>query len=540
MNLNKKILSTLVVSAMLSATTAYAANVPAGTKLAKKQVITINNGSEPGSLDPQMIQGVPGSHVAQQLFEGLVSQDANGKTVPGVAVKWDNKDNKIFTFHLRKDAKWSNGKPVTAGDFVFAWRRLVDPNTASPYAYYLQLTGMTNVDAIVNGKKDPKTLGVKALDDRTLQVTLAKSVPYFVKMLANASVFPVYPPAVKKWGDKWTQPAHMVSNGAYKLSSWVVNGHITMVRNTQYWDNKDTVINKLTILPIADQVAAMNSFLAGDIDMTYEVPNEQFKHLKKQNPQDLKVTGYVCNYYYDFNNTKPPFNDVRLRKALSYAIDRNIITKYVTGKGEKPLYTFTPDSVEGFNAPKLAYASMTQQQRLAKAKALMKEAGYGPNGKKLKVSILYNTSGNHKKIALAVSQMWKALGVTVTLENQEWKTFLQTRQDHKFTVSRDAWCGDYNEASTFATLLMTGNTQNNAGYSNAKYDAILKKALNTSDDAARNQLYSDAEQIVAKDAPVAPIYSYVNARLVKPYVGGYPMHNALDYYYVKNFYLKAK
>lgn len=539
MTLNKKILGTLVASALLSATTAYAANVPAGTKLAKNQEMVINNGSEPGSLDPQLIQGTIGTHIAQQLFEGLVNQDSNGKTIPGVAKSWDNKDNKIFTFHLRDDAKWSNGKPVTAQDFVFAWRRLVDPKTASPYSYYLQLTGMTNVDAIVDGKMKPEKLGVKALNAHTLQVTLSHAVPYFVKMLANSSVFPVYPPVVKKWGDKWTQPQHIVSNGAYKLTKWVVNSRIVMVRNPDYWNNKKTVINKVTFLPVSNQVAAMNRFMAGEIDMTYEVPNEQFKHLKKDYPQDLKVTGFLCNYYYDFNNKKPPFNDARIRKALSYAIDRNIITKYVTGKGEKPLYTFTPGSTAGFTAPKVAYGEMTQAQRLAKAKQLMAEAGYGKGGKPLNVSILYNTSANHKKIALAVGQMWKQLGVHVTLENQEWKTFLNTRQNHQFTVARDSWCGDYNEASTFMTLMMTGNVQNNADYSDKAYDAIMNKALNTANDKKRNALYADAEKILAKDMPVAPVYQYVNARLVKPFVGGYPMHNALDYYYVKNFYIKA-
>ncbi|MFM2483611.1 ABC transporter substrate-binding protein [Celerinatantimonas yamalensis] len=540
MNLNKKILSTLVVSAMLSASTVYAADVPAGTQLAKKQDIVINNGSEPGSLDPQLIQGVPGSHIAMQQFEGLINQDANGATVPGVAKSWDNKDNKVFTFHLRDNAKWSNGKPVTAQDFVFAWRRLVDPKTASPYSYYLQLTGMENVDAIIDGKMDPSKLGVKALDDHTLQVTLSHSVPYFVKMMANSSVFPVYPPVVEKWGDKWTQPQHIVSNGAYKLSKWVVNSRIVLVRNPDYWNNKKTVINKVTFLPVSDQVAAMNRFMAGEIDMTYEVPNEQFKHLQKDYPNDLKVTGYLCNYYYDFNNKKPPFNDVRLRKALSYAINRDVITKYVTGKGEQPLYGFTPAATDGFTPPNLAYAHMTQAQRMAKAREWMKEAGYGKGGKQLDISILYNTSGNHKKIALAVAQMWKSLGVKVTLENQEWKTFLQTRQNHQFTVARDAWCGDYNEASTFMTLMMTGNTQNNADYSDKAYDALMNKALNTADDKARNALYTKAEDILVNDAPIAPIYSYVNARLVKPTVGGYPMHNALDYYYVKNFYMKAK
>ncbi|CAG9001582.1 MAG: Periplasmic oligopeptide-binding protein [Candidatus Celerinatantimonas neptuna] len=539
MTLNKKILGTLVVSALLSATTAYAANVPAGTKLAKKQDMVINNGSEPGSLDPQLIQGTIGTHIAQQLFEGLVNQDSNGKTVPGVAKNWVNKDNKVFIFHLRDDAKWSNGKPVTAQDFVFAWRRLVDPKTASPYSYYLQLTGMKNVDAIVDGKMKPEALGVKALNAHTLQVTLSHAVPYFVKMLANSSVFPVYPPVVKKWGDQWTQPQHIVSNGAYKLTKWVVNSRIVMVRNPDYWNNKKTVINKVTFLPVSNQVAAMNRFMAGEIDMTYEVPNEQFKHLKKDYPQDLKVTGFLCNYYYDFNNKKPPFNDVRIRKALSYAINRNIITKYVTGKGEKPLYTFTPGSTAGFTAPKVAYGEMTQAQRLAKAKQLMAEAGYGKGGKQLNVSILYNTSANHKKIALAVGQMWKKLGVHVTLENQEWKTFLNTRQNHQFTVARDAWCGDYNEASTFMTLMMTGNVQNNADYSDKAYDAIMNKALNTANDEKRNAMYADAEKILAKDMPVAPVYQYVNARLVKPFVGGYPMHNALDYYYVKNFYIKA-
>ncbi|MFM2483547.1 ABC transporter substrate-binding protein [Celerinatantimonas yamalensis] len=535
----KTLLNAVVLSTLLSVPSVYAANVPTGVHLAKNQSIVIDNKAEPETLDPQLIEGMPAMHIAVQLFEGLVNLDANGKVTPGVATSWENKGNKEFIFHLRHDAKWSNGKSVTAQDFVYAWRRLVTPKLASPYAYYLQLTGIDNVDAIVNGKKAPDTLGVKAIDRYTLKVTLAKQVPYFVKMMACTAVFPVYPPAVEKWGDQWTQPKHMVSNGAYKLSKWVVNSQIVMTRDPDYWNNSKTVISKVTMLPIADSVAAMNRYFAGEIDIS-KFPVEQYKHLKKDDPNQLRITGALGSYYYSFNMKKAPFNDIRVRKALSYAIDRNIITKDILAQGQLPAYTLTPASVDGFTPPTPAYATWSQAKRLKVARQLMSEAGYGQQGKHLNVTILYNTNNINKKLALAIGQMWKQLGVNVHLENQEWKSYLQTLQQQKFDVARTDWYGDYNEPSTFLSLLTTNNVQNNPKYANPKYDALINTAMHTASVKKRAEDYRQAELLLAKDMPIAPIYQFVNARLVRPTVGGYPMHNAMDQYYVKNMYMKAK
>lgn len=539
MDYKRTALNSLVLCTFLGATSGYAANVPPGVKLAKNQSIVIDNKAEPGTLDPNLIEGIPAAHIDDQLFEGLVIFNSHGKMIPGVAKSWENKDNKVYIFHLRHDAKWSNGKPVTAQDFVYSWRRLANPKTASPYAYYLQLTNMKNVDAIVNGKMPPDKLGVQALDAHTLKVTLAKPVPYLVKMMANSSVLPVYPPAIKKWGDQWTQPGHMVSNGAYKLTKWIVNGQIDMVRNPDYWNNAKTVINHVKMLPLSNAQAAMNRFFAGEIDIAH-FPTVQYRHLKHDDPQDLKVTGILGSYYYSFNLNKPPLNDVRVRRALSYAIDRNIITQNILGQGQLPAYNLTPAAVAGYTPPTPAYAKWTQAQRDKKAIALMKEAGYGKTGKQLKLTILYNTRENNKKIALAIGEMWQKLGVKVNLVNQEWKTYLQTLQQRQFQVARTDWYGDYNEPSTFLSLMTTGNVQNNPQFSNQKYDELIHTAMNISNQAKRYTDYRKAELILAKDMPIAPIYQFVNARLVKPTVGGYPMHNAMNDYYVKNMYMKAK
>lgn len=522
-----------------TSTLSYAANVPTGTKLAKVQELTRNNGTEVATIDPQKVEGVPGSNVVRDLFEGLVIQDADGNIIPGIAKSWETKDNKTYIFHLR-DAKWSNGDPVTAEDFAYSFRRAVDPNTASPYAWYVEMTTMKNAAAIIDGKKDKSTLGVKVIDPHTLEIQLDKPIPYFVKMMSHTTMMPVHKATVEKWGDEWTKPEHFVSDGAYVLKKWVVNERMVLKRNPEYWDNKDTVINQVTFLPIENQVAAMNRFFAGDMQMTLEMPIEQYRRLKKEHPEDIKTTGYLCSYYYGFNTARKPLNDVRVREALSYAIDRNIVANAIMGMGQKPAYDFTPDIVAGFTPKRPEYAKWTQKERNEKAKELLKEAGYDKSHP-LKITLLYNTSDNHKKIATAVQSMWKkTLGVDVTLENEEWKTFLETRREGNFDVTRAGWCGDYNEASTFLNVLMSNNSNNDSHYYNDKYDAIMNKAMVVTSEKERNKLYNQAEMMLARDMPVAPIYQYVNTRLVSPTVGGYPMHNAQDNVYAKDLYIKAK
>lgn len=538
-----KITQALLLSAgMAVAATSFstlAADVPAGVKLAAKQELVRGNGTEVESLDPQKVSGVPESNVLRDLLEGLVNQDGNGALVGGVAESWETKDNKTWIFHFRKDAKWSNGDPVVAEDFVYTWRRLADPKTGSPYASYLEMTTMANAGDIILGKKSPETLGVEAVDKHTLKVTLDKPVPYFASMTVHTSLKPVNKKVVESLGDKWTSPANYVGNGAYTLDKWVVNERIVLARSKTYWDNDKTVLNQVTYLPIENQVAEMNRFLAGEVDVTYEMPNEHFKRLVKEYPEDVKVTPYLCSYYYEFNTTRAPFDNEDVRKALSYAIDRDVIAKFIVGKGETPAYNFTPLATNGLDVDMPQYSELSQKERVAKAKELLAKAGYGSDNP-LKFDLLYNTSENHKKVAVAIASMWKkSLGVTAVLENQEWKSYLDTKRQGDFDVSRAGWCGDYNEASTFLAILRDGHSQNYPKYSSKSYDAQLDKALAAASDADRSAAYKGAEALLAKDMPIMPIYHYVNARLVNPKLGGYPEKNPEDNIFSKDMYIIA-
>ncbi|KNY46172.1 peptide ABC transporter substrate-binding protein [Vibrio harveyi] len=522
-----------------SSSTAFAADVPAGTKLADKQELVRGNGTEVATIDPHKSQGVPESHVIRDLLEGLVNQNADGDTIPGVAESWETSDNKTFTFHLRKDAKWSNGDPVTAQDFVYSWQRAVDPATASPYSWYMEYTKMKNAKDIVAGKKDKSELGVKATDDHTLVVELDSAVPYFVMMMGHTTTKPVHKATIEKYGDQWTKPEHFVGNGAYVVDKWVVNERLVLKRNELYWDNDKTILNKVTFLPIENQVSEMNRFLAGEIDFTNELPLEHYKRLKKEHPESVSVVGNLCTYYYLFNTKKAPFDDVRVRKAVSYAIDRNIVANAIMGQGQKPAYFLTPEITAGFEPEMPAYGKMTQKERDAEAARLLAEAGYGKDNP-LKFSLLYNTSENHKKVAVALGSMWKkALGVNVTLENQEWKTYLSTKDSGNFEVARAGWCGDYNEASSFLTLMKSGNTTGGIHYGSKAYDELMEKAITSKSEAERSALYAEAEKLMAKDMPIAPIYQYVKSRLLSPKVGGFPANNPEEKIYSKDLYIKA-
>ena len=509
------------------------------TELSDVQELVRGNGTEVASLDPHKVEGVPESHVLRDLMEGLVIQDAEGNTIPGVAESWSTDDNKTFTFKIRKDAKWSNGDPVTAQDFEYSFKRATDPNTASPYAWYIEYTKMKNAEAVVAGKKDSDELGVKATDDHTLVIETEYAVPHFVKMMAHTTMYPVHRATIEKYGDDWTKPGHFVGNGAYTLSEWVVNEKIVVVRNENYWDNADTKIDKVTFLPIENQNAEMNRFLSGEIDLTYEVPNEQFKRLVKDYSENVVVSPNLCTYYYGFNTKRPPFDDVRVRKALSFAIDRDIITGAILGQGQKPAYALTHSGITGFSPAKPDYATMSHDERVAKAKELLNEAGFNESNP-LDFTLLYNTSENHKKIAVAVQSMWKkSLGdfVDVELENQEWKTYLESSKQGDYDVRRAGWCADYNEASTFLAIAMSDNGSNDQKYNSAIYDKAMNDAVKVAKtEAERNKYYEIAEEQLAKDMPIAPIYQYVQSRLVSTHLGGYPRNNPQDNIYSKDMY----
>ncbi|EGT5650694.1 oligopeptide ABC transporter substrate-binding protein OppA [Cronobacter sakazakii] len=536
--ITKKSLVAAGILSALIAGNAMAANVPAGVQLAEKQTLVRNNGSEVQSLDPHKIEGVPESNINRDLFEGLLVTDVEGHPSAGVAEKWENKDFKVWTFHLRKDAKWSNGEPVTAQDFVYSWQRLADPKTASPYESYLQYGHITNIDDIIAGKKPATDLGVKAIDDHTLEVTLSEPVPYFYKLLVHSSMSPVPKAVVEKFGEKWTQPANIVSNGAYKLKSWVVNERIVLERNTNYWDNAKTVINEVTYLPISSEVTDVNRYRSGEIDMTYNnMPIELFQKLKKEIPKEVHVDPYLCTYYYEINNQKAPFNDPRVRTALKLGLDRDIIVNKVKNQGDLPAYSYTPPYTDGAKFTEPAWFKMTQEQRNAEAKKLLAEAGYTAD-KPLTFDLLYNTSDLHKKLAIAAASIWKKnLGVNVKLENQEWKTFLDTRHQGNFDVARAGWCADYNEPTSFLNTMLSNSSNNTSHYKSDAFDKVMQETLQVSDEGQRSELYNKAEQQLDKDSVIVPVYYYVNARLVKPWVGGYTGKDPLDNVYVKNLYI---
>ena len=534
----KNLVAAGILTALIAGNAAMAADVPAGVQLAEKQTLVRNTGAEVQSLDPHKIEGVPESNVNRDLFEGLLVTDVEGHPAPGVAEKWENKDFKVWTFHLRKDAKWSDGTPVTAEDFVYSWQRLANPNTASPYASYLQYGHIANIDDIIAGKKPVTDLGVKAIDANTFEVTLSEPVPYFYKLLVHPSVSPVPKSAVEKFGEKWTQPANIVTNGAYKLKDWVVNERMVLERNPQYWDNAKTVINQVTYLPISSEVTDVNRYRSGEIDMTYNnMPIELFQKLKKEIPKEVHVDPYLCTYYYAINNQKAPFTDVRVRTALKLALDRDIIVNKVKNQGDLPAYSYTPPYTDGMKLVEPEWFKWSQEKRNEEAKKLLAEAGYTAD-KPLTFNLLYNTSDLHKKLAIAVASIWKKnLGANVKLENQEWKTFLDTRHQGTFDVARAGWCADYNEPTSFLNTMLSDSSNNTAHYKSPAFDKLIAETLQVTDDAKRADLYAKSEQQLDKDSAIVPVYYYVNARLVKPWVGGYTGKDPLDNISVKNLYI---
>ncbi|MFI8417039.1 peptide ABC transporter substrate-binding protein [Serratia sp. NPDC078593] len=517
--------------------TASAAQLPPGTILAEKQEIVRHIKDEPASLDPIKAVGLPEAQVARDLFEGLVNQDAQGNVIPGVAASWKTSNNQTYIFTLRKNARWSNGDAVTARDFVYSWQRLVEPKNLSPFAWFAQLAGIQNAEEIIAGKLPADKLGVTAVDDHTLKVQLNKPVPYFVSLTANFSLFPVPQAVVEKYGNDWTKVGHLVGNGAFKLQQRVVNEKLVLAANEHYWDHAKTVLTKVTFVPINQESNATKRHLAGDIDITESFPKNMYKKLLKEIPEQVYTPDQLGTYYYAFNTQRAPTNDVRVRKALSYAIDRKIIAEKVLGTGEKPAYHFTPDVTAGFKPQKSLLQQQSQQELDAQAKALMQAAGYGP-GKPLKLTLLYNTSESHQKIAIAVASMWKKkLGVEVKLQNQEWKTYIDSRNTGNFDVVRASWVGDYNEASTFLSLLGSRHTGNIAKFRSADYDRVLEQASRQTNSVELTADYNKAEQIIAEQAPIAPIYQYTNGRLIKPWVKGYPITNPEDVAYSQSLYI---
>jgi oligopeptide transport system substrate-binding protein len=514
----------------------FAADVPPGTQLAATQEVVRHLKDEPASLDPAKAVGLPEIQVLRDLFEGLVNQDEKGNIIPGVASKWQSNDNRVWIFTLRDNARWSDGSPVTAEDFVYSWQRLVDPKMTSPFASFAALAGLANAQEITEGKATPDKLGVSAVDARTLRVQLSRPVPWFPSLAASFALYPVQKANVESGAD-WTRPGHLIGNGAFVLSDRVVNEKLVLSRNKHYWDDGKTVIDKVTFMPINQESAATKRYLANGVDITESFPKNLYQKLLKDIPGQVYTPPQLGTYYYAFNTQKGPTSDPRVRLALSMTIDRQVIAQKVLGTGEKPAWRLTPDVTAGFTPERSQFESMSQAELNAQAKTLLQAAGYGPQ-RPLKLRLLYNSSESHQKIAIAVASMWRqSLGADVTLQNQEWKTYIDSRNSGNFDVIRASWVGDYNEPSTFLSILTSGSSSNISRFSDESYDKVIAQAAQETSAKARNVDYNAAEHLIAEKAPIAPIYQYTNGRLIKPWLKGYPINNPEDVAYSRTLYI---
>lgn len=501
---------------------------------AAEMVLHRGNGSEPGTIDPQMISGNVGSNIARDLFEGLVAEDQAAAVVPGMAKKWNiSKDGKTYTFYLR-DAKWSNGDKVTAHDFVFAFKRAVDPKTGTDYSFLLY--PIVNAKAISKGEKNPSSLGVKAIDDSTFQITLHEATPYFLSVLVRSVTFPVPTKVVKKHGKNWTKPEHIVSNGPFQMQSWVPQSKMVLVKSKTYWDKNAVKLDKVIFYPTEDQNSELKRFRAGELHWTMEVPSAQLNYIKKNLAHNYKIGKQLGTYYYGFNTAVKPFNDINLRKALSYAIDRQIIVDKISRNGEQPAYGFVVPGTLNSKPYLPEYATLSQKERVKQAKALYAKAGYSKSNP-LKMELLYNTSENHKKIAVAIAAMWKqVLGVQVNMVNQEWKVYLSSRREKKTQVFRAGWLGDYNDPTTFLTLFLPNEGLNDVSFNSDKYVTYIKQANKESDLNKRAHVLYKAEKELIDSFSFMPIYFYVNKHLVSDKLKGYTL-NVMDHNRSKYMYL---
>ncbi|MGY3804088.1 peptide ABC transporter substrate-binding protein [Pigmentibacter ruber] len=516
---------------------AFAAEVPAGVKLSSKQVLNVGIGAEVPSLDPQKAQDTVSARVLYDLFEGLLVENEKGEINPGVANKWEiSKDGLTYTFHIRPEAKFSDGSPITADDAVFSVRRLVDPKLASAYAELILM--IKNAPEITTGKKKPEELGVKALDKSTVQFSLNKPCPYFLKIVAFQNLSIVQKANVEKFGDQFSQPGNLVSSGAYKLKYWKIGDKITTERNKMYWNNAKTVIESANYFPISDVNTELQMYQTGQLDITYDIPSDKFKDLKKSLGKQLKANPFLSTYYVSLNTNVEPFkNNVKLRQALSMAVDRKVLTEKVTGRGELPSYDIVPFGMASYKQQSYSWEKFPASQRIAEAQRLYKEAGYSKE-KPLVLTYTYNTNALHKKVAIALAAMWEQnLGLKMNLVNQEWKVFLTERNEGRFITARDGWSADYNDPSTYLDLFISHNPQNNPKYKNPKYDELIQKASLETNPTKRSEILQQASSVMLNDYPIISLYTYVTTHLVKNHVGGYSGENPLDHMYTKNFYI---
>lgn len=506
----------------------------------RDQVIHIGNLSEPTDLDPHIISSHQDFNIVMSLFEGLVQYDPKtSEPTPAAAQRWETSaDGLVWTFHLQPAAKWSNGDPLTAEDFVYAFRRILRPNLGAEYANMLFV--LKNAEALFTGKlTDYTQLGARAADARTLVVTLERPVPYLLTMMCHSAWYPVHRPTIEKFGkadqrgSQWTRPANMVSNGYFTLAEWKPNQLIRVVKNPNYWDRDAVKLNAAVFYPIESEDAEERSFRSGQLHVTSTMPISKVPVYTKENSPFFKPNVFLATYVYRFNVNVPPLNDVRVRRALAMAIDREALVRDVTRSGQVPAGNFCPPNLAGFTAKAKVPTD------LAAAKKLLAEAGF-PDGKGFpKLDILFNTNEGHRLIAEAVQQMWKkGLGIDIGLYNQEGKVWNDSMRSLNYQIARFAWVGDYLDPSTFLDIMTGDNGNNQTGWKNAEYDRLIEAARNTSDQAKRYEYYQRCEEILAAECPIAPMYFYVRNNLQRTEVKGW-YGNLLDNHPLKGVYLQA-
>ena len=513
-------------------------NVVAGNK---SGTLYWGNGTEPQSLDPQIATGVPEHHVISAVMEGLVLKDR--KTLeprPGVAKTWDiSNDGRVYTFYLRENAKWSNGDAHTAHDYVWSWWRALQTTLGNQYAY--MLFPIKNAKRYYDGEtSDFSDVGVEAIDNRTLQVTLTNPTPYFLQLLDHYSLFPVHQATIEKFGradergTRWSYEGNLVGNGPYKLEEWKINRHITVTKNPYYWDEANVSINSIVFKPVDNAVTEERMFRAGALHVTSSIPADKIAIYQEKSAPELKITPYLGTYFYRLNINTPQLQDKRVRRALGMAIDRKQLVDNITKGGQIPAYTMTPPGTMGY------FPESTLNFDPEAAKRLLAEAGY-PNGEGFPpIEILYNTNEGHRKIAVALQEMWKNyLNIDIKLLNQEWKVYLATESAGDYQISRGGWIGDYVDPNNFLDMFLCNGGNNRTGWCNEEYDRlILEVAPSQSSHEQRLKIFQQAETILLEDMPIIPVYTYTSIKLLHPSVRNFD-DNILNQAMYKDLYLDA-
>ncbi len=486
-----------------------------------EMVLNRGNTGDPESLDPHKVSTVQEANIMRDLFSGLVMQDTKAELIPGAAESWEvSEDGTIYTFKLRANGKWSDGSPVTAQDFVFSWQRVVDPATAAEYAY--MLAPIVNAEAITAGETPPAELGVKATDDLTFEVTLNAATPYFLEMLTHQALYPVSQANITAFGDDFTKPGNLISNGPFMLTSFTPNDHLALSKNPAFYDAATVMLDTVNYFPTEDRSAAIKRFEAGELDMNDDFPTEQLTDMTAKFGEQVKVGPYLGTYYYMFKLPEEPWNNLELRQAISMAIDRDYLAEEVWQNTMIPAYSFVPPGITGYTSRLLDFAEIPQIDREDKAAEMLASLGYGPDNP-LQMQISFNTSENHNNTAVAIQEQLKPLGIEVTLLNADAVThFAMLEQKADFDVARSGWIADYKDPENFLAICKSGAGNNSSEYTNPAYDELLAKAAVETDPATRMTLLSDAEQLgVADEACVMPLLHYGYHSIVSDRVSGW-------------------